>query len=676
MEKFAAGRLAKYVHEWEKLTSDSQILDIVKHCHIDLDLSEFKQSNDRLQYHFSKNECVMVGEEIKKLLDLDVIIPVQNCEGQILSPIFLRPKKNGEYRMVLNLKKLNEHIPYKHFKMETFENALTLITRGIHMASVDLRHAYYSIKIADEQQKYFRFIWNDQIYQFTCLANGVSDGPRIFTKLLKPVYAKLRNLGYINSGFIDDSLLCGDSFEECTNNVDSTKNLMNQVGFMINLEKSVFIPVTRILYLGNIIDSVRMIVQLPENRQEAIMDACCVLKRKIETTIREVAKVIGLIVASFSAVEYARLHYRNLEKAKISSLKLKNGNYDAKMKVTYSMVLELNWWIKNVKSQVRNIVRQPASVEMHTDASLQGWGASLKGVQIGGRWNILEKAKHINALELLAISYALKAFKKEMACKHVKSFSDNTTAVTYINNMGGIKSTECNDIASNIWNWCIELDIWLTCAHVAGSDNVEADRASRSFNDNLEWKLNEQVFENICVRWEKPDIDLFASRLNAQIPNYCSWQPDPYCSYVDAFTLNWQSLGNIFVFPPFSLLGRCLQKIREERAVGIVVAPLWTTQPWFSRLMELLVETPVIIYKKRGLLTLPGTDLEHPLIRKLKLVACKVSGTVSDNEDFQHKLQTFSCHPGNQELKSNIASSLKDGFTTVVKGKLIQFQLL
>ena len=59
--------------------------------------------------------------------------------------------QNGEYRMVLNLKKLNEYIPYKHFKMETFENALTLISKGSYMASVDLRHAYYSIQIAEEQ---------------------------------------------------------------------------------------------------------------------------------------------------------------------------------------------------------------------------------------------------------------------------------------------------------------------------------------------------------------------------------------------------------------------------------------------------------------------------------------------------------------------------------------------
>jgi len=91
-------------------------------------------------------------------MDLGVIVKAVYEPGQFVSPIFIRPKKNGEHRMVLNLKKLNEFIPYHHFKMDTFEKALNLITKDTYMGSIDLRHAYYSIGIAPEQQKYFRFV--------------------------------------------------------------------------------------------------------------------------------------------------------------------------------------------------------------------------------------------------------------------------------------------------------------------------------------------------------------------------------------------------------------------------------------------------------------------------------------------------------------------------------------
>ena len=145
------------------------------------------------------------------------------------------------------------------------------------------------------------------------MANGVSEGPCLFTKLLKPVYTELCTLGYVNSGFIDDSLLLGDTFLDCYDNIEATINFISELGFIINEEKSVLIPTTRLHYLGNIIDSDDMIVILPEQRQNKIIQECRNLHNYSEVTIRQLAKVIGLIVASFSAVDYGKLYYRDLE---------------------------------------------------------------------------------------------------------------------------------------------------------------------------------------------------------------------------------------------------------------------------------------------------------------------------------------------------------------------------
>ena len=35
------------------------------------------------------------------------------------------------------------------------------------------------------------------------------------------------------------------------------------------------------------------------------------------------------------------------------------------------------------------------------------------------------------------------------------------------------------------------------------------------------------------------DVDLFASRVNAQLKSYVSWRPDPDVMALDAFTLGW-----------------------------------------------------------------------------------------------------------------------------------------
>ena len=96
--------------------------------------------------------------------------------------------------------------------MESVQTALHLMKKNCFMASIDLCDAYYSIPISQQHQKYLKFCWQGQLYQFTCLPNGLACAPRIFTKILKPVHAKLRQQGHIIFGYIDDSYLQGASY--------------------------------------------------------------------------------------------------------------------------------------------------------------------------------------------------------------------------------------------------------------------------------------------------------------------------------------------------------------------------------------------------------------------------------------------------------------------------------
>jgi hypothetical protein len=78
--------------------------------------------------------------------------------------------------------------------------------------------------------------------QYSCLPNGVTSAPRIFAKLMKPVFATLRQYSYTNAGHIDDSLLIGDTEEECESNIKDTDTLLKWLGFVVHEKKSVFKP--------------------------------------------------------------------------------------------------------------------------------------------------------------------------------------------------------------------------------------------------------------------------------------------------------------------------------------------------------------------------------------------------------------------------------------------------
>ena len=78
----------------------------------------------------------------------------------------MRPKKDGSYRMILNLKPLNEFVSYYHFKMDTIHIALKLTRPGCFMASVDLKDAFYSVPVAKEDRKYLKFEWQGSYYEY------------------------------------------------------------------------------------------------------------------------------------------------------------------------------------------------------------------------------------------------------------------------------------------------------------------------------------------------------------------------------------------------------------------------------------------------------------------------------------------------------------------------------
>ena len=71
---------------------------------------------------------------------------------------------------------------------------------------------------------------------------------------------------------------------------------------------------------------------------------------------------------------------------------------------------------------------------------------------------------------------ALQAFGKRLSNTYVKILCDNSTAVTFINAMGGTKSLSCNPVAYDTWDWCVNDNTWLTATHIAGVQNTEAGR--------------------------------------------------------------------------------------------------------------------------------------------------------------------------------------------------------
>lgn len=616
-----AGYTRFCVKEWERITKDKYIISAIQGYKIEFKKPPFQPFEPKYK-EVSIVEADQIDQAVIKLLTTGAIEKCKDEKCQFVSTIFTVPKSDGGYRLVLNLKKLNEFIHAPHFKMEDIRTAITLLYKDAYMAVVDQKEAFHRIPIDKNSRKYLRFRWKSQLYQYTCVPFGLSLAPYLFTKIMKPVLAELRSRGYESISFLDDALLLASSKPLCSKNIKETQKLFIKLGLEVNILKSQLSPSHQVRYLGFFLNSNSMTIILPKEKQQQLKQKCENIMVS-KPSIHDVAVLIGKLVAASFAINYSPLYIKQLEMEKCKALIKAKGNYDTVMVLSEEAQQDIKWWISTLN---QNIVYRrlavPFSMTMITDASKTGWGASYEGNKAKGSWSVYQKSLHINTLELLAVYYAILSLVKESDIKILLRI-DNTTAISYVNRYGGCRTTQCHSIAKLIWQLCESKSILLHATYVNTKENI-ADPLSREAHDNTDFMLGRKYFAKICDTFFVPNIDLFASYLTNQCHRYVSYFPDPFSENVDAFSIKWEE--SFYAFPPFNLLPKVLQKIETDKSSGIVVAPYWTTQPWFPRYAKMANNKFLIFKPNSNLLFCPHSNRSHSLSKRLTLVCGVLSG--------------------------------------------------
>lgn len=538
-------------------------------------------------------------------------------------------------RFILNLKNLNKFIKTSHFKIEDLRTAVKLMSKNYFLATIDMKDAYFLINMNSTSRKYLRFIWGEKTYQFNVLPFGINTAPYIFTKLLKPVVKLLRSAGYLSTIYLDDILLIGRSYNECANNVNVTLNLLQALGFIINWEKSNLTPSTSCKFLGFIINTHTMQIGLPTDKQHRVKKELESFAKRSRCKIRRFAELIGLLISTCPAVEYGVLYTKEFERQKFLNL-LPDNNFDKMMTLSPCLSNDFQWWLRAIKNPVHRIRDNNYSVEIFSDASKTGWGAACGDATASGPWSELERDLHINQLELLAAYFAVKIFTKHKTNCQILLRIDNSTAVSYINKMGGIQFPHLTHTAKQLWQWCESKRIFVFASYIKSSENSTADAESRKCHPDIEWELANCAFEKIVHKFDFPTVDLFASRINKKCDRYLSWFRDPDAFAIDAFTITWSDLY-FYAFPPFAIVLKTLRKIIADKATGIMVVPLWPSQPWYPLFNSLLV-SDVITFSPNERVIIFHSSSNRNIHSNLTLAAGILSGQHYYDEQYQNQL--------------------------------------
>ena len=99
----------------------------------------------------STNPFKLVDEQIACFLERGIIEKATHPNRKYISHVFIRPKKDGSYRLILNLQQLNESVEYYNFKIKNLMNVIILMTPTCFMASIDLKDVYYSVSVNTQE---------------------------------------------------------------------------------------------------------------------------------------------------------------------------------------------------------------------------------------------------------------------------------------------------------------------------------------------------------------------------------------------------------------------------------------------------------------------------------------------------------------------------------------------
>ena len=228
-------------------------------------------------------------------------------------------------------------------------------------------------------------------------------------------------------------------------------------------------------------------------------------------------------------------------------------------------------------------------------------------------------------------------------------------------------------LTSRLLRWTESLDVQMDVRYLPGQSNVLADLLSRRGQViGTERSLHPQVARALLCVWGSPSLNLFATRLNAKLPLYCSLVPDPQASFEDAFCHPWNNL-DVYTFPHFPLVGRVVARVRETPNLSMtLVTPFWLEKEWFTDLRLLLTHPPLELPWWDWLLRQTHFSYFHQGVHMLNLYAWRLSSVSSESRAFREELLTKCPAASGPPLPVCIRRSGCSSVVGVVEGALLR----
>lgn len=183
----------------------SKIKGIVAHIRMDPDASPIFQPMRRIPLPLEE----AVANKINELLQRD-IIEHKTGPTSWVSPLVVVGKANGEPRLCLDLRRVNEAVLREHHPMPVVEDYMARLGRGTIWSKLDIREAFLQIELAEESRDVTTFMTNRGLFRFKRLPFGLVTAPELFQKAMDEMLAGCTGTYW----YLDDIIVEGKDVEE------------------------------------------------------------------------------------------------------------------------------------------------------------------------------------------------------------------------------------------------------------------------------------------------------------------------------------------------------------------------------------------------------------------------------------------------------------------------------
>ncbi|CAF2802509.1 unnamed protein product [Rotaria sp. Silwood2] len=202
--------------------------------------------------------------EVDKLLMDNIIRPSTSPWS---SPVILKKKPDGTYRFLVDFRRLNSITKKDAYPQPSAEELIFRLSGHSYFTKLGLKSGYFQIPIVESDKEKTAFVTPDGHYEFNVLAQGLTNAPASFQRVMNNLLATGR-WDYVVI-YLDDIVIFSHSLEEHKRHVDEILSILDAAHFKVSPPKCT-IAARQIEFLGHIVTS--STVEPSPDKIQAILD--------------------------------------------------------------------------------------------------------------------------------------------------------------------------------------------------------------------------------------------------------------------------------------------------------------------------------------------------------------------------------------------------------------------